>query len=83
MEDIIPALTHLAHSFALKTTLNIKPTWISYLPIVNELRNSEMIIMWDSYVVVKVGSGHVFYVLEVHVRVLPPINGCHSKANFA
>ena len=32
---------------------------------------------------VKVKSGHVFVVLGAHVRVLSPIIGCHSNANFA
>jgi hypothetical protein len=37
--------------------------------------------MWEKNV--KVGSGHVFVVLEAHARVLAPINGCHFNANFA
>ena len=30
-----------------------------------------------------VGSGHVSFVLGAHVRVLTPINDCHSNTNFA
>ena len=32
---------------------------------------------------VKLDSSHVFVVLGAHVRVLTPINGWHSNANFA
>ena len=28
------------------------------------------------------GSGHVFVVLEAHVRMLTPINSCHFNANW-
>ena len=37
--------------------------------------------MWE--IAVKVGSGYVFVMLGVRVRVLTPINGCHRNVNFA
>lgn len=33
-------------------------------------------------VFIKVGRGHVFAMLGAHVRVMTPIIGCHSNANF-
>ena len=41
----------------------------------------EMIRTWKKNV--QVGIGHDFVVLGAHVKVFTPINGCHSKANFA
>jgi hypothetical protein len=33
--------------------------------------------------IAQLGIGHVFVMLGAHVMVFTPINGCHSKANFA
>ena len=57
----------------------MKPTWIS----THRQMNRAICRNWNVEKFVKVRSGHDFVVLGAHMRVLTPINGCHSNAKFA
>jgi hypothetical protein len=57
-------------------TSQATPFWLmdDFLPYIKTLLNP--------FIRIKLGSGHAFVVLEAHVRVLIPNNGCHLYASY-